>query len=238
MAYHLTLKDNKRDIGDKYLNKRRPYVDKRNTLCSHCHKPGQTEETCFQVHGVPEWYRTLNEKKKKSMSSRKFAAAATLDYGVGTTDSINTKHMTELMTSLIKLMQKSTQPNDLINNFANNDEEFAVSLSVLQESKSFSDAVQHEEWREAMHTELQALDRNNTWKLVPLSPGKCAIGCKWVFKTKLNTDGSVERYKARLVVKGFNQIEGIDYSDSFSPVAKNVTVRLFLAITAANGWAL
>ncbi|KAL0367257.1 UNVERIFIED_CONTAM: Retrovirus-related Pol polyprotein from transposon RE1 [Sesamum radiatum] len=115
---------------------------------------------------------------------------------------------------------------------------FVASLSVLQDPKTFSEAVQHEEWREAMSTELRALEQNNTWKLTPLPNGKKAIGCKWVFKTKLRADGTVERHKARLVAKGFNQVEGIDYTDSFSPVAKTVTVRVFLAVVAARGWPL
>ncbi|KAL2239042.1 UNVERIFIED_CONTAM: Retrovirus-related Pol polyprotein from transposon RE2 [Sesamum indicum] len=113
---------------------------------------------------------------------------------------------------------------------------FVASLSVLQEPNSFSEAVQHKEWKEAMDFELQALEANNTWKVSPLPPSKRAIGCKWVFKTKLRADGTVDRYKARLVAKGFNQIEGIDYTESFSPVAKSVTVRLFLAIAAAHSW--
>ncbi|KAL2225453.1 UNVERIFIED_CONTAM: Retrovirus-related Pol polyprotein from transposon RE1 [Sesamum indicum] len=113
---------------------------------------------------------------------------------------------------------------------------FVASLSVLQEPVSFSEAVKHREWREAMDTELKALEANNTWKLSPLPAGKRAIGCKWVFKTKLRADGTVERHKARLVAKGFSQIEGVDYTDSFSPVAKSVTLRIFLAIAAARAW--
>ncbi|KAL0433998.1 UNVERIFIED_CONTAM: Retrovirus-related Pol polyprotein from transposon RE1 [Sesamum latifolium] len=115
---------------------------------------------------------------------------------------------------------------------------FVASLLVLQDPKTFSEAVQHEEWREAMSTELRALEQINTWKLTPLPNGKKAIGCKWVFKTKLRADGTVERHKARLVAKGFNQGEGIDYTYNFSPVAKTITVRVFLAVVAARGWPL
>ncbi|KAL0408877.1 UNVERIFIED_CONTAM: Retrovirus-related Pol polyprotein from transposon TNT 1-94 [Sesamum radiatum] len=115
---------------------------------------------------------------------------------------------------------------------------FLASLSMLQEPKSFSEAVKHVEWRDAIQAELDALEQNQTWKLTTLPVHKRPIGCKWVFKTKLRADGSVERYKARLVAKGFNQIEGIDCTDNFFPVAKTVTVRLFLTLVAARGWVL
>ncbi|KAL0435616.1 UNVERIFIED_CONTAM: Retrovirus-related Pol polyprotein from transposon RE1 [Sesamum radiatum] len=115
---------------------------------------------------------------------------------------------------------------------------FVASLSILQEPRTYSEAVLHKEWREAMNAEIEALELNKTWQLTPLPTGKRPIGCKWVFKTKLRADGTVERYKARLVAKGFNQVEGVDYTDSFSPVAKTVTVRVFLAFAAAKGWPL
>ncbi|KAL2243469.1 UNVERIFIED_CONTAM: Retrovirus-related Pol polyprotein from transposon RE1 [Sesamum indicum] len=115
---------------------------------------------------------------------------------------------------------------------------FVASLSILQEPKSFSDAVQHQEWREAMDAEIRALEQNHIETVTSLPSGKRAIGCKWVFKTKLRANDSVERYKARLVAKGFNQIEGVDYTDSFSLVVKNVTVRVFLAVAAAHGYSI
>ncbi|KAL0435055.1 UNVERIFIED_CONTAM: Retrovirus-related Pol polyprotein from transposon RE2 [Sesamum radiatum] len=115
---------------------------------------------------------------------------------------------------------------------------FVASLSVVQEPKSFAEAMKYPEWREAMRAEIDALEKNCTWTLTSLPHDKKAIGYKWVFKTKLRVDGSVERYKAHLVAKGYNQVEGIDYTDSFSPVAKAVTVRLFLTLAAAHSWAL
>ncbi|KAL0391010.1 UNVERIFIED_CONTAM: Retrovirus-related Pol polyprotein from transposon RE2 [Sesamum calycinum] len=113
---------------------------------------------------------------------------------------------------------------------------FVASLSMLQEPRSFAEASKSRQWKEAMNSELAALEHNNTWIVTPLPEGKKAIGCKWVYKLKLNADGTVDRHKARLVAKGYNQIEGVDYVDCFSPVAKTVTVWVFLAIAAAHNW--
>ena len=88
-------------------------------------------------------------------------------------------------------------------------------------------------WEEAIEAEYQALISMNAWALTTLPQGKKAIPCKWVFKRKLNADGSIERYKARLVIKGFYQREGIDYNAVFAPVVRTSTVRLFLSIVAS-----
>ena len=89
-----------------------------------------------------------------------------------------------------------------------------------------------------MDKEIQALEQNHTWDVTTLPPMKLPIGCKWVHKVKLNLDGSVERFKARLVAKGCTQKEGLDFLETFSPVAKIVSVRLLLALTAARQWPL
>ncbi|KAL0342607.1 UNVERIFIED_CONTAM: Retrovirus-related Pol polyprotein from transposon RE1 [Sesamum calycinum] len=103
------------------------------------------------------------------------------------------------------------------------------------ELNTYLQAVKDEKWVEAMGQELAALDANETWDWVPLPLGKKPIGCRWVYKLKMNPDGTVQRYKARLVAKGYNQVEGVDFFDSFSPVAKAVTVRVFLTIAVAKG---
>jgi len=86
--------------------------------------------------------------------------------------------------------------------------------------------------------EETALDVNATWELVSLPEDKKIIGCKWVYKVKHNANGSVNRYKARLVAKGYAQTYGIDYEETYSPVAKMTTVRAIIAMVTTKGWSL
>ncbi|KAE8679209.1 Retrovirus-related Pol polyprotein from transposon TNT 1-94 [Hibiscus syriacus] len=100
---------------------------------------------------------------------------------------------------------------------------------IYQEAINSSDASL---WMMAMQEEIEALHKNNTWDLVPLLQGRKPIGNKWVFKIKRNGDDQVERYRARLVVKGYAQKEGIDFNEIFSPVVLLTTVRVVLAMCA------
>ena len=77
---------------------------------------------------------------------------------------------------------------------------------------------------------MDALQKNGTWELVDLPEGKRAVGCKLVFAVKFKADGSLERYKARLVAKGYTQTYGVDYQETFAPVAKMNTVRILLSL--------
>lgn len=106
--------------------------------------------------------------------------------------------------------------------------EYRVSMNnvmKIHDLRSFKEANADTRWQEAMQQELQALESNETWELTQLPAGKRAIDCKWVYKTKYKQDGTVERLKARLVARGDRQIEGKDYKQTFSPVAKFATVE-------------
>jgi hypothetical protein len=89
-----------------------------------------------------------------------------------------------------------------------------------------------------MFDELYALCKTHTWDLVDLPLGKFVVGCKWVYKIKTHVDGSVERYKAPLVAKDFAQKYGIDYEETFAPVARLTSVRSLLAVAAVCHWQL
>jgi hypothetical protein len=84
-----------------------------------------------------------------------------------------------------------------------------------------------------MNTEFNALMHNGTWSLIPCTSTMNLVGCKWVFKIKRKPDGNVDRYKARLVAKGFYQQPGIDYSETFSPIVKPITIRTVISIVVS-----
>lgn len=89
-----------------------------------------------------------------------------------------------------------------------------------------------------MTEEIQALEKNRTWELVKKTEGKTSVGCKWEFAIKYKSNGTVESYKARLVDKGFTQTYGIDYTETFAPVAKLNIVKVLLSIAANLDWDL
>ncbi|CAI7832304.1 unnamed protein product, partial [Closterium sp. NIES-54] len=105
--------------------------------------------------------------------------------------------------------------------------------ATLKEALESSDA---EEWKKAMESELKSIEENGTWELVELPEGRNAITSKWLFKIKFDADGKHERYKPKLVAKGYQQKEKVDYKELFSPVLKPTTLRTLLADAAIKGW--
>ncbi|KAL0314769.1 UNVERIFIED_CONTAM: Retrovirus-related Pol polyprotein from transposon RE2 [Sesamum angustifolium] len=301
------------------------------------HKGGHTKESCFKLHGVPDWYKQLKDQKVKETGSARGFNVITADAGNDSENASNLRDAVKQMTELIKLMKENIPQQDPLQvNFAHGDDfagtsalvtpsengfglwivdtepcpvvatpqnlttptfcststiqasslphsaptntttlrrsqrqvnqphwlqdficnhtsssfldpichssfspahmRFLAQVEAVHEPKSFKEANQSSHWREAMNKEIEALEKNSTWELKELPAGKRAIGSRWVYKVKLNQDGSIERYKARLVAKGYTQIEGIDFFDNFSPMAKTVTVRLFIAIATARHW--
>lgn len=115
---------------------------------------------------------------------------------------------------------------------------FLQDLNNIPIPRNVLEALKKKEWKEAMREEMCALEKNNTWELVKRPSGKNIVDCKWIFTLKYKADGSLERYKARLVAKGFTQTYGIDYQETFAPVAKMNTFRILLSLAAHFSWPL
>ena len=100
------------------------------------------------------------------------------------------------------------------------------------EPKTVNSALDHSDWVQAMQDELNEFERNKVWRLIPTPKDASVVGLKWVFRNKMDKEGNVIRNKARLVVRGYCQEEGIDYEETFAPVARLESVRIFLAYAA------
>ncbi|XP_021741189.1 uncharacterized protein LOC110707489 [Chenopodium quinoa] len=116
------------------------------------------------------------------------------------------------------------------NRFSVKHRTYIAAITRGNEPKSFKEDMKHEGWRKAMADEIQALKEQGTWVLEKLPPGKKALGSKWVYKEKYDEHGNLQRFKARLVIFGNHQVQGLDYNETFAPVAKMVTVRTFVAV--------
>jgi hypothetical protein len=101
---------------------------------------------------------------------------------------------------------------------------------------TYEKAKDHKEWKNAMNEEYESIMKSETWELTKLPGNKVLIGCKWLYKTKFNVDGSVDKYKARIVANGYSQKEGIDYEDTFSHVAKLNTIRVMISLATQHNW--
>jgi hypothetical protein len=109
-------------------------------------------------------------------------------------------------------------------------------VSKTHDPKTFAESSGHLDWDTTMHEEYRSLMENDTWDIVPLPKGRKFVRCKWVYRTKYASYGSVERHKDQLVSKGFSQVEGIDYNETFSPISKTNSICFILSLDASNKW--
>ena len=110
-----------------------------------------------------------------------------------------------------------------------------VAYLVYDEPRTIAEALSTSEaplWKDAIESEIGSILHNHTWELVDLPPGNKTLGCKWILKWKYKADGSIGKYKSRLVVKGYRQKECLDYFDTYSPVSRMTSIRVFIVIAA------
>jgi hypothetical protein len=111
---------------------------------------------------------------------------------------------------------------------------FALNMSC--QPTYFKEATKEPHWIQAMNQEIESIEKKKIGDLVDLPRHKNSIGVKWVYTTKLNEKGQIEKHKARLIAKGFSQQPGIDYGENFAPIARLDNVRTLLAITTQQKW--
>lgn len=151
----------------------------------------------------------------------------------------------------VKLLDYTGLPSHLVNEISltsecstSSSESLPLSLSahpsipLIQEPQHYKEAILIPEWCEAMNIELAVLEANGTWEIVPLPLNKKHVGCKWLYKVKYLSDGQLDRYKFRLVAKGFTQTANMDYFETFAPVAKMTSFRLLLSLAAMHQWSI
>lgn len=131
----------------------------------------------------------------------------------------------------LRRTKRVKKPNTRYINMSN----LAVVVDENKEPQSYAEVSQKSEWLEVMREEMNVLLSSQTWELAPKPSDVTPVSCKWTYKLKEKPDGSVARYKARLVARGFSQTYGVNYEDTFSPVAKLTTIRPLLAIAVNKG---
>nr|KAJ0185498.1 hypothetical protein LSAT_V11C900505250 [Lactuca sativa] len=130
------------------------------------------------------------------------------------------------------------RPRDMIQqSFSKNITRAEDASGGTKDPKTFSEAMASRDvhfWKEAIQDEIDSITHNNTWVLLDLPPNCKALGCKWFLKRKMKVDGTIDKYKARLVIQGFRQKEGFDFFDTYAPVARISTIKLLLALAAIH----
>ncbi|GKU90857.1 hypothetical protein SLEP1_g4801 [Rubroshorea leprosula] len=209
-----------------------------------CHKCKQKDHIAPNCTSLPQRSDQWKTQSKPNQSSKPVVVATTANED--TSVHLSNGNLETLLRQMISSSSTSTAlptiPEDVssadIAPRTNEIENPPVTSSSSHPTWSYKEAFLDPLWQQAMKEELQALEKTSTWDLVDLPPDKTLVGCKWVYKIKTHSNGSVEHYKACLMAKGFTQEYGIDYEETFAPVARLTTVRSLLAIAAVRKWKL
>ncbi|KAL2941800.1 Retrovirus-related Pol polyprotein from transposon TNT 1-94 [Bienertia sinuspersici] len=213
--------------------------------------PIATDFSTFTVFDIPDIFCTasspLSFSDSSLPSSIQISSSSSTNNSSDSNVHSSSPNFSSPPISLRKSQRSHTQPAYLsdyvcnivtFSNLSTAHKAFITKTENLVEPLTYSEAIKDSRWVEAMNKELKALQDNKTWILMDLPPGKKTISCKWVYKIKFKADGSIERFKARLVARGCTQKSGIDFDETFSPVVKMSTVRCILSIAAHKGWKL
>ena len=141
------------------------------------------------------------------------------------------KYLKRMMKQHSTKVRKSEIPNDYIVYL----QELDYNIGAENDPKTFSQAMSSKEsnsWYNVIYEGMNSMISNRVWHLIELPNGVKLVGCKWVFKTKKDSLGNIERHKARFVAKGFTEREGIDYTETFSPVSKKNSLQIIMALVA------
>ena len=111
-----------------------------------------------------------------------------------------------------------------------------MSKCIVTNPSYFEEAMEDPTGVDVMVEEYDLIIRNSAWEIVPRPEGKSMVGSRWIYKVKQDADGSVEKYKARFFAWGFSQVEGINYEETFAPVARYSSIWTILALSAQMGW--
>jgi hypothetical protein len=113
-----------------------------------------------------------------------------------------------------------------------------LNLLIDSEPSTFDEASKHKVWKDAMIEEYESILKNDVWEVVPRPQGKSVVTSKWIYKIKHAADGSVEKFKARFVARGFSQKEGIDYDEIFAPLARYTSIKIIISLASVFYWKL
>ena len=179
------------------------------------HREGDEEEESYDTGAGDTGAETINPRK----GDERVRDSETMQHG-------------ERSSRQLRDRQPPTWMEDYISGEGLYEDETNMALEVSTDPSVYEEAMKKTDWRMAMNSEIESIEKNKTWTLTELPVGTKKIGGKWVYKTKYDENGKIEKYKARLVAKGYSKKYGVDYTEVFAPVARMDTVQMIIALAA------